>query len=659
MGELFSSGSPKVVSRVKNPKLQGGLDDLYTDYTGLKANQQQTLDDYISKYLKATKQAETNTAQEQAALDQYYNGGLEQRLTNLRNQRLAAATAAADTAVGEALRGVKSNIGGTGSGSSYEDRLAMGAVLPIRTGVALQNADMARGDLDYLLNAQRGLLGARTGLADALAGRALVPYGVRANMFGQNLGAMNSLLGMDQLNHFYGLQQDPSLLSQITGGINQVSDLFNAGSGLVGSFGRLAGSFTPAGATINSLGGFGFGSAPSPGGSGNAATAGTSFKFSHGGMVRGPGDDTSDSIPVMLSDEEYVIPAAATRIPGVLPLLDRIRRMGLALTPPTRPIPGHMATGGFYADSFGGLTRADQGQQSLDLARQGMLQREREFEAAQEQRAAEYATSLAEARRREDNLRRYQDEMLQLNRDYLAQGGAGGSRNNLAVATEFGDDPTQGKDPAVAAAAAARRNELKQAHDQSVADSIVLNKVEQAKRIKAAAEQALKDSQSSFWSKPAEWANKLFGNMLSSEAPTERFSNIKGRDDARALLQRQLTDADAIIQQYGPRAVQLQTENAKSGRFKMNNRGGFEPAYVPPFLQSTNGLATPRPAMPAAGLPRPGSGMGDLRRAEGTAAVGVMPAPFYLRVNELMRAGLTPVQAKLEAMREFEEFAPQ
>lgn len=60
-----------------------------------------------------------------------------------------------------------------------------------------------------------------------------------------------------------------------------------------------------------------------------------------GGAVFGPGTGTSDSIPAMLSNGEYVISAAAVRKLG-LPLLDRLNSSGDA---------GHFADGGFISSA--------------------------------------------------------------------------------------------------------------------------------------------------------------------------------------------------------------------------------------------------------------------------------------------------------------------
>lgn len=45
-----------------------------------------------------------------------------------------------------------------------------------------------------------------------------------------------------------------------------------------------------------------------------------------GGLIRGPGTSTSDSIPIWASDKEYIVNARAAQSPGVLPLLEAINK---------------------------------------------------------------------------------------------------------------------------------------------------------------------------------------------------------------------------------------------------------------------------------------------------------------------------------------------
>jgi len=55
-------------------------------------------------------------------------------------------------------------------------------------------------------------------------------------------------------------------------------------------------------------------------------TMGKRIKKAYGGYVSGPGTPTSDSIPAMLSNGEYVISAKAVQAAGV-PMLDNINKM--------------------------------------------------------------------------------------------------------------------------------------------------------------------------------------------------------------------------------------------------------------------------------------------------------------------------------------------
>lgn len=68
-----------------------------------------------------------------------------------------------------------------------------------------------------------------------------------------------------------------------------------------------------------------------------------------GGYVSGPGGPTSDSIPAMLSAGEYVIPARAVAIPGMLGLLESIRSGALTVATP------RLASGGPVGFAGGGL----------------------------------------------------------------------------------------------------------------------------------------------------------------------------------------------------------------------------------------------------------------------------------------------------------------
>jgi hypothetical protein len=71
-----------------------------------------------------------------------------------------------------------------------------------------------------------------------------------------------------------------------------------------------------------------------------------------GGLIRGPGTSTSDSIPLLASDREYIVNADATAQPGVLPLLEALnggKLRGTAGTGVPKFATGGLVTGGAAA----------------------------------------------------------------------------------------------------------------------------------------------------------------------------------------------------------------------------------------------------------------------------------------------------------------------
>lgn len=115
------------------------------------------------------------------------------------------------------------------------------------------------------------------------------------------------------------------LSNWLSSGIDQASSLGDAFRGLaasiVGSLRQIAAQMLATYLVQKLLGFLGF-AAPTP------------VKAAGGGLIRGPGSGTSDSIPARLSNGEYVVRAAAVRQPGALELLDglnfrarQVRRM--------------------------------------------------------------------------------------------------------------------------------------------------------------------------------------------------------------------------------------------------------------------------------------------------------------------------------------------
>lgn len=174
------------------------------------------------------------------------------------------------------------------------------ARMPGEVGQAASNAlsqldnQAARLDATTTLLAETLSQGLESGLSNALAGL--------VNGTTDLEGAIRSLA-----------QTVVQSLAQIAA--NQLAQ--SAISGLVGLFGAAAGGGATAGGFISSV---------------------QASRRAGGGQVRGPGTQTSDSIPTLLSDQEYVLRAAVVTQPGMLPLLNDINARGMAALNDLRPV---------------------------------------------------------------------------------------------------------------------------------------------------------------------------------------------------------------------------------------------------------------------------------------------------------------------------------
>jgi hypothetical protein len=126
--------------------------------------------------------------------------------------------------------------------------------------------------------------------------------------FKSGLSGLQSLLKGDIGGALKGLWD---FLSKGFGGlIKGISGLFSGagGGGGSGGIGSLLGGLGSMGSLFSSFGG--------PGGLAGLAPMGSAlefFLFADGGKVKGKGTDTSDSIPAMLSNNEFVVNAKQTR----------------------------------------------------------------------------------------------------------------------------------------------------------------------------------------------------------------------------------------------------------------------------------------------------------------------------------------------------------
>lgn len=334
------SGSPNVsvTSKVKNKALQGQLDSALGEFEGLKQTGQESLSDYLGKYFSDQPSRDAFTGQEVGAASNFYNGNVANTLASLRQSRAQAVNAAADVGVQQAIRATNSNaLQGDGGPSSYQDREMMAAVAPIRTQAAADEAQQARADYGYVTQGQLDLSGKRSALETSNDASSLVPYQVKSGMYGQNMGYLGNLIQADQANHFYGLKQQTNPWADFADSADQ--GIMNAAS----IYSSVAGGMKDGG--LVRVKGYK---------DGGKVKNGRKDYAAGGGGVKGPGGPREDKVPAWLSDGEFVMPAAAVKMPGVLPLLEKIRQMALKdSTAPKGPRrAGHYDMGGMVDPSI-------------------------------------------------------------------------------------------------------------------------------------------------------------------------------------------------------------------------------------------------------------------------------------------------------------------
>lgn len=136
-----------------------------------------------------------------------------------------------------------------------------------------------------------------------------------------------------------GLQQgiESSLMGLAKGTMNLRDAVKNLALTIINSMAQLASQQLAQMATSALVG--------SSGGVGGLLGSLASVFAADGGQVRGPGSTTSDSIPAMLSDQEFVTRAAVVQQPGALDFLHAFNRHGMAAVQGWLPRVRH-ATGG-------------------------------------------------------------------------------------------------------------------------------------------------------------------------------------------------------------------------------------------------------------------------------------------------------------------------
>lgn len=233
----FSGGKKfDTLRNTKNGALEGQIGGLISRYGSNQTANQANLDSFINKYMSGNAAADSRTVQEIGAVDDYYDGGIAKSMAAMRARRAEAREAASNRAVNEALRDRNlGRIGEDAGDGSYNKRMAIKANRDIRVDGALEDSNLERQDFGELERARMGLLGARTGLADANAQRQLVPNQARREDMAANMKELGYLGELDRGNNFYGLQQKKSGLDKWADALDGVTGQVQNDASMLGS----------------------------------------------------------------------------------------------------------------------------------------------------------------------------------------------------------------------------------------------------------------------------------------------------------------------------------------------------------------------------------------------------------------------------------------
>ncbi|MGV5132328.1 tape measure protein, partial [Pseudomonas aeruginosa] len=196
--------------------------------------------------------------------------------------------------------------------------------LALRSGIENGMQDALRGLADGTLSLQEAAVSFLQAVSRSLAD-------VAAQQLAQKATAgLMSLFGQGE--------QDTSMVTGAAAVTSAAGALAAAGGTLVTGAAALqsaAGSLALAngvkGAGVAASGAGAAGAAgAAAGGSGWWSSITSMFGFASGGHIKGPGTGTSDSIPILASNDEFMTRAAVVRQPGALAFLEQFNRYGMA-----------------------------------------------------------------------------------------------------------------------------------------------------------------------------------------------------------------------------------------------------------------------------------------------------------------------------------------
>lgn len=209
----------------KSGQYQQGIGGAYSQADADKQANRQQFNQFTNLFNSQTPGVTANVNQENNALGQVYNGGLQGTLDAQAAARAAAVNQSAQFALGRvnANNSLASMVGGN---SSYLNKQMLDSAAQIRANEAIQQADLARSNTQYVLGQQAALNGVRDKNLDYLSNRQMVPVNYLQQLGSAEDARLAGIGGMDLSNNIYTTPYEQG--SQRAGLLGQLSGLYNS-----------------------------------------------------------------------------------------------------------------------------------------------------------------------------------------------------------------------------------------------------------------------------------------------------------------------------------------------------------------------------------------------------------------------------------------------
>lgn len=310
--DLFNPDEPDMRGKlvVFDPQVFNRTKGQLTDYDANQAEWKDTYGKFKSEWDAGQPAAQGRAKQETSFLDKFYDGSFANYLSGLRAREADARRAAGDRALQYAQGATDraSLLRGEPTGTSSATRaMALRYGRDIENDVALNNVARERSDFDYINRGQTSLLGARTGILDAVTKRQLLPHQLNDQ---ELLYAINALKGIQSTRLgaaspvFWREKSDSEKVGDV---LDTFADSAYKGANAYSTFAGMGGG---------GMGGMGGGSSSgggsSGGGGGGTFNYGNVDEMMNGPSARSAPTSTSSSAPYTPS----YVPQSGSYYPG-------------------------------------------------------------------------------------------------------------------------------------------------------------------------------------------------------------------------------------------------------------------------------------------------------------------------------------------------------